>query len=222
MVGASNPFLVGIAGGTGSGKSTLARALAGRYAAAGTALVEQDSYYLDRSHLSRQERAALNFDEPAAVDFELLGRDLRRLAQGVAIEKPRYSFVEHARTGEFDRVEPAPLVIVEGLFAFWDGRVREQMGLRVFLEAEEPVRLARRLERDLNERGRTRQSVIAQFETTVRPMHRRYVEPMKSLASLVLDTTATPIEFSIGAIQRALLSACPALCHSRPSTGSEP
>jgi len=104
MSGASNPFLVGIAGGTGSGKSTLARALAGRYAAAGAALVEQDAYYLDRSHLSREERAALNFDEPAAVDFELLARDLRRLAQGVAIEKPHYSFVEHARTGEFERV----------------------------------------------------------------------------------------------------------------------
>jgi len=204
-------FFVGIAGGTGSGKTTLARGLAERYTRVGTALVEQDSYYLDRSHLSREERAALNFDEPAAVDFELLARDLRSLAQGVAIEKPRYSFVEHARTGEFDRVEPAPLVIVEGLFAFWDGRVREQMGLTIFLEADEPVRLARRLERDLGERGRTRESVIAQFEATVRPMHRRYVEPMKSLASLVLNTDTATVEASLHETIGALGGAFPEL-----------
>ncbi len=187
-------FLVGIAGGTGSGKTTLARGLAARYARGAAVLIDQDSYYHDRSHLSLEERARLNYDEPAAVDFARLARDLESLSRGEAVSKPRYSFVEHARTGQFDRVEPAPLVIVEGLLAYWDERVRRQMGLTIFLDAAEAVRFMRRLERDLMERGRSEASVRAQFEETVRPMHRRYVEPMKSFATLVLDTTAAPAE----------------------------
>ncbi len=190
-------FFVGIAGGTGSGKTTLARGLAERFAPSGAVLVDQDSYYRDRRHLALEERAQLNYDEPAAVDFARLALDLERLARGEAISKPRYSFVEHAPTDEFDRIEPAPLVIVEGLFPYWDERVRERTGLTVFLDAAEDVRLARRLERDLKERGRSETSVREQFEKTVRPMHRLYVEPMKTFASLVLDTTATPLEMSL-------------------------
>jgi uridine kinase len=204
-------FFVGIAGGTGSGKTTLARALAESHASVGVVLVDQDSYYHDRRDLTHEERAQLNYDEPAAVDFARLALDLEHLTQGEPISKPRYSFVEHARTDQFDRVEPAPLVIVEGLFPYWDVRVRERMGLTVFLEAAEEVRLARRLDRDLKERGRTEISVREQFERTVRPMHRRYVERLRALAALVLDTTSTPIEESLDEILRALTRACPAL-----------
>jgi uridine kinase len=209
MSGRSTAFFVGIAGGTGSGKTTLARGLAERYAPGGAVLLDQDSYYHDRRHLPHEERAQINYDEPAAVDFVRLAEDLERLRRGEPVSKPSYSFVEHAPTGQFDQVEPAPLVIVEGLFAYWDERVRELMGLSVFLEAIEEVRFRRRLERDLKERGRTEASVREQFEKTVRPMHRRYVEPLKSFASLVLDTNSTSVEASLEEIVRALSAAWP-------------
>lgn len=218
----SKSFFVGIAGGTGSGKTTLARGLAHRYAPGGAVLVDQDSYYHDRRDLALEDRAQLNYDEPAAVDFARLALDLERLARGEPISKPRYSFVEHAPTGEFDRVEPAPLVIVEGLFPYWDERVPGRMGLTVFLDAAEEVRFGRRLARDLGERGRTEASVREQFERTVRPMHRRYVEPMRSLASLVLDTTATQVGKSLQEILAALDAASPLLRHSREGGNPRP
>ena len=205
------PFVVGIAGGTGSGKTTLARGLVESYAPDGAVLVDQDSYYRDRSHLTLEERARVNYDEPRAVDFARLAQDLKRLTRGEAIAKPRYSFVEHAPTGQFDRVEPAPLVIVEGLFVYWDECVRGQMGLMVFLDAAEDVRFARRLGRDLRQRGRAEASVREQFETTVRPMHRLHIEPMKAFASLVLDTSMTPAEASLQEILGALGKAFPEL-----------
>ncbi len=214
MIGGFRSFVVGIGGGTGSGKTTLARRLAEHYASAGAVLVELDSYYRDCSHLTREERAQVNFDEPTAVDFDLFAADLARLARGEPIFKPHYSFVEHVRTGESDRIEPAPLVIVEGLFALWDPRVRRLMGLTVFLEAVEEARFARRLQRDVVERGRTEASVHEQFARTVRPMHLRHVEPMRSLAHLVLDTTIAPVEICLREILGALERAFPGFASS--------
>ncbi len=203
------PFVMGISGGSGSGKTTLARKLVAHFASIGVVLIDQDSYYRDCSHVTRAERDQINFDEPRAVDFDLFAADLERLARGEPITKPRYSFLEHVRTGEFDRIEPAPLVIVEGLFAFWDPRARELMGLTVFLTATEEERFARRLHRDLTERGRTEAAVREQFIRTVRPMHLSYVEPMRSIAHLVLDTTAMPVETSLFEILAAVKRACP-------------
>jgi len=203
-------FVVGIGGGTGSGKTTLAGRLAAHYAALGAVLVDQDSYYHDFSHLSPGDRARTNFDEPAAVDFDRFVADLEHLVHGEPIMKPRYSFLEHRRKPEFDKIDPAPLVVVEGLFAFWDPRARALMGLTVYLGAAEEQRFARRLQRDLRGRGRTEASVREQFARTVRPMHRCYIEPMRSLADLVLDTTAIPLRASLPEILRVFERVFPA------------
>jgi uridine kinase len=182
----TGPLLVGIAGGTGAGKTTVARRLMDRYASVGIALVDQDAYYRDRSALLAVARAALNYDEPAAIDHDLLAQHVRQLAAGQPIPKPRYSFVTHTRSADTDRVTSAPLVVVEGIFAFWDARVRAALGLKVYVHAEPDIRFIRRLERDVTERGRTAESVIAQYIRFVRPMHVAHVEPMRDHADLIL------------------------------------
>ncbi len=203
------PFVMGISGGSGSGKTTLARKLASHFASIGVVLLDQDSYYRDYGDMTRSERDQINFDEPRAVDFDLFAADLERLARGEPIAKPCYSFVEHVRAGEFDRIEPAPLIIVEGLFAFWHPRVRELMRLTVFLAAAEEVRFARRLRRDLTERGRTEAAVREQFVTTVQPMHLCHVEPMRKFSQLVLDTSAMSIDACLARILQAYERARP-------------
>lgn len=139
------PFLIGIAGGTGSGKTTLARAVVDRFASPGAILLDRDSYYLDRSHLSWEERDTINFDEPLALDHELLVRHLAELREGAAIEKPRYSFAIHTRTGKFETAYPTPLIILEDLFALSHPRAQAQMGLKVYLDGDPDLRFIRRL-----------------------------------------------------------------------------
>lgn len=212
-----SPFLIAMGGGTGSGKTTLAKRLVERYAQLGVALVDQDSYYFDRSHLSDPERARANFDEPAALDHDLLFEHLQWLLRGEAIEKPRYSFATHTRPGEFDRVASAPLIVLEGLFALWDSRVRALAGLKIYVDAAADLRFIRRLRRDVEERGRTWQLVVEQYEHTVRPMHQQHIEPTKAFADLVLDTTDEPLEESVRKVCRNLYAVCPALKESAPS-----
>lgn len=174
-------------------------------------LIDQDSYYRDRSHLSREERSRLNFDEPGAFDYNLLVQHLERLRGGEPVEKPRYSFTARTRTGEFDRVEPAPLIVLEGLLALWDSRIRKLAGLKIYVDADADVRMTRRLRRDVGERGRTVESVVTQYLETVRPMHRLHVEPTKAYADLVLDTTDSSLEDSMTKIDRALAETFPSL-----------
>ncbi len=207
----ARPFLVAIGGGTGSGKTTVAKGLAGRHSRIGVTLIDQDSYYRDRSHLSREERSRLNFDEPGAFDYNLLVQHLERLRGGEPVEKPRYSFTARTRTGEFDRVEPAPLIVLEGLLALWDSRIRKLAGLKIYVDADADVRMTRRLRRDVGERGRTVESVVTQYLETVRPMHRLHVEPTKAYADLVLDTTDSSLEDSMTKIDRALAETFPSL-----------
>jgi uridine kinase len=201
----SKPLIIGIGGGTGAGKTTLARRLAQLNAEPGTVLVDQDSYYLDRSHLSAEQRALINYDEPAALDNDLLLRHVERLAAGEHIQKPCYCFVTHTRTPEVNEIHPAPLVILEGLMALWDERLRALMGLKIFVDADADIRMLRRLTRDVQERGRTLDSTVAQYRDTIRPMHRRYVEPTKAYADLVVDTTETALEEWLAPIDRILL-----------------
>ncbi len=148
-------------------------------------LLDLDSYYLDHSALSQKSRSRLNFDQPDAFDVTLLLQHLHQLRHGRPVEKPRYSFEHHTRCG-FEPVCPAPIVLVEGLFALWWEELRVLLDLKVFLDAPSDLRLARRLKRDVTDRGRIAESVLQQYEATVRPMHDLYVEPTRAHADLVL------------------------------------
>ncbi len=180
-------YLIGIAGGTGSGKSTVVRALLDRF---GGVCMDLDSYYLDRSAISAEERDDLNYDEPAAIDHILLIEHLKRLKAGESVQKPRYSFHTHTRVG-IETVTSARLILVDGLFTLWWEDVRRLLDLKVFVHAPADRRLIRRIQRDVVERGRDLESVLRQYLQTVRPMHDLYVEPTRVHADLVLNNGAT-------------------------------
>jgi uridine kinase len=180
------PFLVGLAGGSGSGKTALTAALGDALRPTVVERLAQDAYYRDRGGLPPAARERLNFDAPEALDLELFVEHLRAVRRGRPVRPPRYCFVTHRRDGHADAVGRADIVLVEGLLLFLDARVRELLDLRIYLEAPEKLRLARRLARDVSERGRTEQSVVLQYRTSTFPAHRRYVEPSKAWADLVL------------------------------------
>jgi len=198
------PFIIGIGGGTGAGKSTLARRLASVYADLGTVILDQDSYYRDQSHLTFEQRILTNYDQPSALDEDLLRRQVRQLAAGEPIRKPRYCFVTHTRLPETDNVQPASIVILEGLMALCDEHLRALMGLKIFVDADADVRLMRRLVRDVHERGRTLDSTVVQYRDSIRPMHRQHVEPTRAFADLVVDTTEISLEEWLKPIDRIL------------------
>jgi uridine kinase len=184
---APTPILIGIAGGTGSGKTTLATHLLSTFANEGACLLEQDSYYLDRGHLPPAERAALNYDEPAAIEHDLILVHIQSLLSGKSIEKPVYNFKTHTRTRDVHVVPPAPVILLEGLFALWDPRARALMNLKIYVDAAVDLRCLRRARRDVCERGRTIESFIDQYLVTVRRMHQEHIEPTKAYADLVLE-----------------------------------
>jgi uridine kinase len=200
---------VGIAGGTGAGKTTVVQRLA--EIQGDVTVLDMDSYYLDRSRVSRSERAHLNFDEPGAFDIALLVDHVRELGAGRAIEKPRYSFIEHTRVG-WDRLYPADVIVVEGLFALWWEQLRNAFDLKVYVEAPERERLRRRIERDVEYRGRSEDSVRRQYQTSVRPMHEIYVAPTTAYADLVLVN-----DQSVGDCVRALCGSLGAIVKNRRS-----
>jgi uridine kinase len=183
---AGQPFAVGIAGGSGSGKSSLVRALAGTLGAERVASLCYDAYYCDRGDLPAAERAALNYDAPDALDTELFLTHLLALRAGQPVWPPRYCFSTHRRIGVDDVVEPRPILLVEGILLLHDPRARALLDLSIFLDVPDAARLARRMARDVSERGRTRRSVLSQYEATVRGAHAAYVEPTKAVADVVL------------------------------------
>ena len=184
--GVPAPVLIGIAGGTGSGKTTLARKMVEALPDDQALLLQHDSYYRDRSHLDPAARAALNFDEPGALENELLERHLVALKAGLAIECPQYDFATHTRRSEHRRLEPRPIVIVEGILLFAVPALRDRFDLRLFVDTPDDVRLLRRIRRDLLERGRDIRSVEAQYLSSVRLMHELHVAPTKHHAHLVV------------------------------------
>ena len=179
-------IVIGVAGGTGSGKTTVTRALLDRFGAGELTLVEQDFYYRPHGHLPLEHRARINYDHPDAFDTELLVEHVESLVRGEAIEKPAYDFVSHTRRADTIRVEPSHVIVVEGILVLENLRLRDLMDVKIFVDTDADVRVLRRLKRDIAERGRTMESVIAQYLSTVRPMHLQFVEPSKRYADIII------------------------------------
>jgi uridine kinase len=182
----SGVFVLGIAGGTGSGKTTVAHNLIAGLPAGSAVLIDHDAYYRDRSGMPPEERLRINYDHPDAIETEFLEAHLVALRAGSAIEMPQYDFREHARRRETRRVEPAPVIVVEGILVLADERLRAQMDLKIFVDTDADIRLMRRMRRDMEQRGRTFAQVREQYTDTVRPMHLAFVEPSKRFADLIL------------------------------------
>ena len=180
------PFVVGIAGGTGSGKTTVAHKLASAMPDGRCVTIEHDAYYLDQAHLPLDERAKINYDHPSSLESMLLVDHLRALRDGRTVEVPIYDFATHTRRRETRQVEPARVIVVEGILVFTEPALRDQMDIKIFVDTDPDIRLMRRIRRDLEQRGRTFQSVRDQYYATVRPMHLEYVEPTKRWADIII------------------------------------
>ena len=180
-----NYLVIGIAGGTGSGKTTLMKNIVARFGGE-VSVLSHDNYYKRRDELSFEERCKINYDEPAALDTSLLVYHLEQLRSGRPIECPVYDFVEHNRSDETLRIIPNRVIIVEGIMIFENEPLRNLMDVRIFVDTDADVRLCRRIKRDVNKRGRSLESVLAQYQSTVKPMHEKYVEPSKKYANLVV------------------------------------
>lgn len=179
-------LVVGIAGGTGSGKTTVAKTIASALPPSRVAMIEFDAYYRDRPDLTLENRSQLNFDHPESLETELLVEHLVALKAGRGIDVPIYDFKEHRRKQESRRVEASPVVIVEGILVFVDARVRERFDMKIFVDTDSDIRVFRRIRRDMEQRGRTFESVREQYYRTVRPMHLQFVEPSKRWADLII------------------------------------
>jgi len=180
------PITIGVAGGTGSGKTTVALKILERVGFDQVAYVPHDAYYRDASDLPPAERAQLNFDHPDSLDNDLMIEHLNLLKAGQAVEIPVYDFKTHSRLSETRRIEPQPVILVEGILIFADKRLRDLMDMKIYVDTDADLRFIRRLERDIEERGRSAQSVINQYLRTVRPMHLEFVEPSKRYADVII------------------------------------
>jgi uridine kinase len=180
------PHFVAIAGGSGTGKTTIARSVVDLVGRDKVIYLQQDAYYRAEPDLSLDERAMINYDHPDAIEMELMIEQLDALREGESIERPVYDFAAHMRTDETYTLEPQPVVIVEGILLYVDPQLREKFDVRVFIDTEPDIRLIRRMRRDIVERGRTVESVIDQYLTTVRPMHYQFVEPSKRYADIII------------------------------------
>ena len=178
--------VIGVAGGTGSGKSTLVKRLQEAFKNDDVATICHDFYYKAHPELTYEERTKLNYDHPDAFDTWLMVEHIKALKEGKAVECPTYSFVEHNRTDERVSVKPSKVIIVDGILIFENKELRELMDIKVFVDTDADIRLARRILRDVCERGRTMQSVIDQYTTTVKPMHEQFVEPSKRYADVII------------------------------------
>ncbi len=182
----TQPLIIGIAGGTGSGKTTVARKVSVALPEGAVALIEHDSYYLDRDNLSYEERCRLNYDHPEALDNELLVEHLGKLRKGEAVEVPVYDFKSHLRQPKNRIVQPAPVIILEGILVFTDARIRRMLDMKLFVDTASDIRVIRRIRRDIEQRGRDFTSIREQYYDSVRPMHIKYVEPSKRWADLII------------------------------------
>jgi len=179
------PLIIGVAGGSGSGKTTVAKKLYEQFADT-VVMIQQDAYYKDQSHLSPEERTKTNYDHPLAFDHELLIQQLKQLQEYRPIEQPIYDYVLHTRAKETKRLEPKEVIILEGILILEDARLRELMDIKIFVDTDADVRILRRLERDIKERGRSLDSVVDQYLSVVRQMHLQFIEPSKRYADIII------------------------------------
>ncbi|MFQ5628481.1 MAG: uridine kinase [bacterium] len=183
---ANKGILIGIAGGSGSGKTLVAQRIIEEIASRDVFLIEQDAYYKDLSHLSPQERAARNFDHPDAIDGDLFIQQVKDLIAGKAIEQPIYDFTTHTRKKSTRSIGQHHIIVLEGILILYSQRLRELMDIKIFVDTDPDIRLLRRIRRDVAERGRTIESVLVQYEESVRPMHLQFVEPSKRNADIII------------------------------------
>ena len=203
-VGDQNIIVIGVAGGTGSGKTTLVKALMNRFGENITVL-SHDNYYKQHNELTYEERAKLNYDHPDAFDTDMMIEHLRLLKQGVAIDCPTYDFTVHNRAEGILHIEPEKVIVVEGILIFQNLELCREMDIKIFVDTDADVRLCRRIRRDVRKRGRTIESVIDQYLTTVKPMHEQFVEPSKKNADLIVPEggkNLIALEMIVGRIQR--------------------
>ena len=201
-----NILVIGIAGGTGSGKTTLMNNLIEKFKEDVT-ILSHDNYYKRHDDMTYEERCALNYDEPASLETDLMARHLDQLRHGQAIDCPVYDFTVHNRSDDTIRIEPRKVIIVEGILIFENEELRNLMDIRIFVDTDADVRLCRRIKRDVNKRGRTLESVLTQYQQTVKPMHEMYVEPSKKFANIIVPEggkNMVALDMIMGRIQRHL------------------
>ena len=183
-------ILIGIAGGTGSGKTSVANAILAEFSSSEVALIQQDSYYHNLEHLHLDERATINFDHPDAVDFTKMGEDLQLLMDDETVQIPIYDYNTHTRTDETLTIGNHHIIVLEGILALFDEKIRNMMDIKLYVDTPDDIRIIRRIKRDINKRGRTFESVIEQYYNTVRPMHQQFVEPSKKYANIIIPEGA--------------------------------
>ena len=179
-------LIIGIAGGTGCGKTTVVNTILNELPEGEVGVISQDSYYKDTSHLSYDERVNINFDHPRSIDFDLLVNHLKQLKKGKSIDQPVYSFVKHNRTGDTIKTKPRKVMIVEGILILTNPEIRDLFDIKIFVHADSDERLIRRLKRDISERGRDINEVLTRYQTTLKPMHEQFIEPMKEYADIII------------------------------------
>ena len=201
-----NILMIGIAGGTGSGKTTLMKNIVERFGDVVT-VVSHDNYYKRHDDMTYEERCLINYDEPAAFENELMAQHLDALRRGESVQCPVYDYTIHNRSNETVTIQPKQVIIVEGILIFADEALRELMDIKIFVDTDADIRLCRRIKRDVNKRGRTLESVLTQYQQTVKPMHEKYVEPSKKYANLVVPEGGknfVALDMIIDRIQRHL------------------
>ena len=202
----SKILVIGIAGGSGSGKTTLMKNLVQRFSGYIT-VVSHDNYYKRHDELTYEQRCLINYDEPAAFENALMSAHLDSLRQGQSVSCPVYDYTVHNRSDKTVTIEPCPVIIVEGILIFADEALRDLMDIRIFVDTDADIRLCRRVKRDVNKRGRTLESVLQQYQQTVKPMHEKYVEPSKKFADLVVPEggkNMVALDMIVDRIQRHL------------------
>jgi uridine kinase len=205
------PFIIGVAGGSGSGKSTVSQQVLSSFGTDMVSVVMQDDYYCDQSDLTPEVRRRQNYDHPQAFDWPLLVQHVSALRSGATIEMPEYDFTIDNRSNKTITVKPAPVIVIEGLFALYDADLRDMMSLKIFVDTAPDVRFIRRMQRDITERGRSVESIVGQYLETVRPMHKQFIEPTKRHADVILphgandpavDVITTKVASVIGQLKR--------------------
>lgn len=201
------PLIIGVAGGSGSGKTTVARRVAEALDGSKVAFLDMDAYYRDHHALSHDELRLLNWDHPDAFDLDLLSEQLGRLADGEAIEKPVYDFVRHRRAPAPEHIEPADVIVIDGILLLVDERIRARLDIKVFVDTDADIRLIRRIRRDMARRGRPLEEILDQYLTSVQPMHLQFVEPSKRYADIIIPRggeNVVAIDLLLAAIARRL------------------